>query len=167
MQVARLWAFFKPLMNILIVAASFVKLHLLASGLELMYICCEGILFSLLDFHELQVYMWIWALQSFSHNRSFMSSQDLFKVMAPMTSVHIKPHDFTLASLALFSLVRSVAVSMSVSQSSKLVESCSLKTGISCSKEFVRLDCFCAEHKVFVYCCITSLRGSAGGGGCG
>ena len=34
MWVARLWAFFKPLMNNLIVATSFVKLHLLASVLN-------------------------------------------------------------------------------------------------------------------------------------
>ena len=34
MWVARLWAFFKPSMNILMVAASFVKLHLLASVLK-------------------------------------------------------------------------------------------------------------------------------------
>ena len=34
MQVAILWAFLKPLINILIVAASFVKLHLLASVLN-------------------------------------------------------------------------------------------------------------------------------------
>ena len=32
--VARLWAFFKLLMNILMVAASFVKLHVLASVLN-------------------------------------------------------------------------------------------------------------------------------------
>ena len=84
--------------------------------------------------------------------------------MASVTSVHVKPHDFALAILTLFSLVRSAAVSMSVSQSSNLVESCSLKTAISCSKEFVRLDCFCVIHKVSVYCCITSLRGPAGAG---
>ena len=111
--------------------------------------------------------MWISALQSFSHNRSLMSSQDLFEVMASVTSVHVKPCDFALESLALLSLVRSVAISMSVSQASNLVESCSLKTGISCSKEFVRLDCFCMEDKVSVDCCITSPRGSAGAGGCG
>ena len=34
MQVIRLWAFFKALMNILIVAASLVNLHLLASVLN-------------------------------------------------------------------------------------------------------------------------------------
>ena len=111
--------------------------------------------------------MWILALHSFSLNKSFISSHDLFGVMASVTSVHIKPLDFILASIALLSLERSVAVSMSVSQSSNLVESCSFKTGISCSKEFVMLDYFCMEHKVSVYCHITSLRGSAGAGGYG
>ena len=104
--------------------------------------------------------MWILALQ-------IILSQDLFEVMASVTSVCVKPLDFALASLALLSLVRYAAVSMSVSQSSNLVESCSLKTCISCSKEFVRLDCFCVVHKVSVYCHITSLRGSAGAGGYG
>ena len=83
-----------------------------------------------------EVYVWISALQCFSLNRSFISSQDLFEVMASVTTLHVKPLDFTLASLALLSLVRFAAVSMSVSQSSNLVESCSLKTGMSCSKEF-------------------------------
>ena len=122
-----------------------------------MYIHCEGLLFLLLDVHE---------LQGVCVDIS-ISSQNLFEVMASVTSVCIKPLDCTLAILALLSLVRSAAVSMSVSQSSNLVESCSLKTGISCSKEFVRLDCFCVEHKVSVYCHIYSPRGSAGAGGCG
>ena len=39
------------------------------------------------------------------------------------------PLDFTLTSLDLLSLLRSATISMSVSQSSSLVESCSLKTG--------------------------------------
>ena len=51
--------------------------------------------------------------------------------MASVTNVHINPLDFTLVNLALLSLVRSAAISMSVSQSSGLVESCSLKTAIS------------------------------------
>ena len=167
MQVARLWAFFKPLMNILIVGTLFVKLHLLASVLN-QCTCTARDSFS----HcwipmNCKVYVWISALQSFNHNRFFMSSQDLFEVMASVTSVHVKPLDFSLATLALVSLVRSAAVSMLVSQSSNLVESCSLTTDISCSEEFVRLGCFCMVHKVSVYCCVTSLRGSAGTGGCG
>ena len=129
--------------------------------LESVHICCEGLFFLLLDLHEL------WGVcVDISHNRSFMSSQDLFEVMAYVTSVCINPLDFALVSLALLSLVRSAAISVSVSQSSNLVESCSLKTVISYSKEFVRLGCFCIEHKVSVYCHITSLRGSAGTGGC-
>ena len=96
-----------------------------------------------------------------------MSSQDLFEMMASVTSVNSKPLDFTLARLALLSLVRSDAISMSVSQSSNLVESYSLKTGISYSNKFVRLDCFYMVHKVSIYCHITSPRGSAGAGGCG
>ena len=76
----------------------------------------------------------------------------------------IKPQDFALVSLALLSLVRSAAVSMSRNQSSNLVESCSLKTGISCIKEFVRLYCFCVEHKVFVYWHNSSPGGSVGAG---
>ena len=167
MQVARLWASYKPLMNILIVATSFVKLHLLASILNQCTYAVRDSFSHCWISMNCKVYVWILALQSFSCNRSFISSQDLFEVMASVTSVCVKPHDFTLASLALLSLVRSAAVSMSKSQSSKLVESCSLKTGISCSKEFVRLDCFCVEHKISVYCCITSLRGSAGAGSCG
>ena len=166
MCVARLQAFFKPFMNIPIVAASFVKLHLLASVLNgCTYTARDSFSHCWISMNH-EVYMWILALQSLSHVRSFISSQDLFEVMASVTSMHIKPHDFTLASLLLLSLMMSAAISMSVSQSSNLVESCSLKTGISCSKEFVRLDCFCMEHKVSVYCCITSLRGSAGAGDC-
>ena len=133
MQVARLWAFFKPLMNMLIVATSLVKLHLLASvSNQCTYTARDSFSYCWISMNH-EVYMWISALKSFSHNRSFMSSQDLFELMASVTSVCIKPHDFTLARLALLSLVRSAAISMSVSQSSNLVESCSLKTGISCS----------------------------------
>ena len=154
-------------MNILIIATSFVKLHLLASALN----CCT---YAVRDSFShcwismnCNLYIWISTLQSFSLNRSFISSHDLLEVMAFVTSVHIKPHDFALASLAVLSLMRSTAISMSVSQSCNLVEAYSSKTGISCSKEFVRLDCFCMEHKVSVYCSITSPRGSAGAGGCG
>ena len=68
--------------------------------------------------------------------------------MASVTSVHINPLHFALVSLALLLLVRSCAVSMSVSQSSSSVELCLLKTVISCSNEFMRFDCFCVVHKV-------------------
>ena len=87
--------------------------------------------------------------------------------MASVTSVYINPLNFTLASLAPLSLVRSAAISMSVSQSSTLIELCSLKTGISFSNELMRFDCFCVVHKVSAYCCVTSLEGSTGVGGGG
>ena len=84
--------------------------------------------------------------------------------MASMTNVDVNPLDFALASLAVHSYVRSAAVSMSVSHSSNFVESCSLNTAMSCSNEFFRFVCFCVVHKVFVYCHITSLKGSVGVG---
>ena len=87
--------------------------------------------------------------------------------MASVTNVHVNPLNFALASLALLSLVRSAAVSMSINYSSSLVELCSLKTAISCSSEFIRFDCLCVVHKVSVYCHITSLRGLVGVGGDG
>ena len=80
--------------------------------------------------------------------------------MTSVTNVHINHLDFTLVSLALISLVRSVAVSMSISHSPSLVELCSLKTAMSCSSELVTSDCFCVVHKVSVYCCITFLKSS-------
>ena len=87
--------------------------------------------------------------------------------MACVTNVCVNPLNFALAILGLLSLVRSAAVSMSISHSSSLVELCSLKTAMSCSKGFVRLDCFCVLHKVSVNCHITSPKGSVGvcGGG--
>ena len=127
MQVARLWAFFKPLMNMLIVGASFMKLHLLASVLnQCTYAVRDSFSHCWISMNH-EVYVWILALQSFSHNRLFISSQDLFEVMASVTSVHIKPLDFTLANLSLLSLGRSAAISMSVSQSFNSVESCFIK----------------------------------------
>ena len=84
--------------------------------------------------------------------------------MTSVTSVHVNPLNLALVSLALLSLVRSAAVSMSINHSSSLVELCSLKTAISCSSELVRFNCFCVVHKVFVYCCIMSLKGSVGVG---
>ena len=104
-QVARLWAFFNSLMNILIVAASFVKFHLLASVLNwCTYAAMDSFSHCWISMNH-QVYVWISALQSFSLNRSFISSHDLFEVMASVNSVHVKPLDFALASLALLSLV--------------------------------------------------------------
>ena len=167
MQVVKLWTFLKPLMNILIVATSFMKLHLLASVLNwCTYAARDSLSHCWISMNH-EVHVWISALQCFSLNRSLISSHDLFEEITSMISVCIKPHDFTLASLALFSLVRSAAISMPMSQSSNLVESCSLKTGIFCNKEFVRLDYFCKEHKLSTYWHNTSPKGLAGAGGCG
>ena len=87
------------------------------------------------------------------------------KLMAFVTNVCVNPLDFALASLALLSFLRLATVSMSVSHSSNLVELCSLKTAILCSNEFVRFDCFCVVHKMFVYCHTTSPKGSVCVGG--
>ena len=104
------------------------------------------------------------ALQSLCHNKSFIPSQDLSKLMASVTNVHVNPLDCALASLAQVSFVRSAAVSMSLSHSSNFVELYSLKTAMSCSNELVRFVCFYVVHKVFVYCHITSPNGSVGVG---
>ena len=127
MWVAKLWAFFSPLMNILIAATSLVKLHLLASVLNQCTYAARDSFSHCWISMNCEVYVWISALQNFSLNKPFISFHDLFKGIASVTRVHIKPHDFALACLALLSLVRSAAISMPMSQSSNLVESCSLK----------------------------------------
>ena len=146
MWMAKMWMFFTPLMNILIVVASLVKLHLLAAVLNwCIYAATYSISCCWISIN-CEVYVWISALQSFTLHISFILSHGLFEEITSMTSVCTKPHDFALANLALLLLVRSTAPSMSRSQSNNLVESCSLKMGISCIKEFVRLDCICVEH---------------------
>ena len=108
MKVGRLWVFFNPLMKILMVAAWFIKMHLLASVLNWwMYTASDSFSCCWISMKcELQV--WISALQSFSCNKSFISSHHLSELMASVTNVHVTPLDFTLASLVLLSFVRSV-----------------------------------------------------------
>ena len=89
-------------------------------------------------------------LQSFSLNKSIISSQDLSEVMASVINVWVNPLDLALASLDLLSFVKSAAVSISVSQSSRFVAWCPLKIAMSCSKQIVRFVWFCVVHKVFV-----------------
>ena len=85
--VARLWAFFKPLMNIQIMDASFPKLHLLASVLkQCTYAVRDSFSHCCISMNH-DVYVGISALQSFNHNRSSMSSQDLFEVIASVTNM--------------------------------------------------------------------------------
>ena len=121
MCVAKLWAFFKPLMNILIVAASLMKLHLLAAVLnQCTYAARDSFSCCWISINH-EVYVWISPLQSFDLNRSFILSHDIFEEITSVNSVYIKPHHFALVSLALLLLVRSPAVSMSRSQSSNVV----------------------------------------------
>ena len=87
MWMARLWAFFKPLMYIPIVTASFVKLHLSASVLkQWMYTARDSFSHCWIS-RNCKVYMWISGLQSFSCNRCFVISHNLFEMMASVTSV--------------------------------------------------------------------------------
>ena len=166
-SVAKLWAFFKPLINILIIVTSLVKLHLFAAVLKWCIYAARDSFSHCWISMNCEVYVKTYALQSFSLSRSFISSHDLFEEIASVTSVCVKPCEFAFATLALLLLVRSTAISMSRGQSSNLVESSSFKTGISCITEFVRLDCFCVEHKGSMYWCNTSPKGSAGAGHCG
>ena len=93
-----------------------------------------------------------------------MSSHVSSQLMDSVTNVYVNPLDFALASLAWLSLVRSAAVSISVNHSSSFVESCSLKTAMSCSRELVRCVCFCTVYSVSMYWCTTSPNGSVGVG---
>ena len=86
------------------------KVASLSFHLELVDICCKGFLFSLPDFHEAQCVSMNISIAQLYTNRSFVSSQDLSKLMASVTNVHVNPLQFTLASLALLSLERSATV---------------------------------------------------------
>ena len=111
-----------------------------------------------------EVYVWIFVLHSLSHSKSLISSQDFPELIASITNVWVNPLDFAFASKAQLSFVRSAAVSISISKSSYFAESYSLKTAMSCSKEFDKFVCFCVVHKVSVYLHIISPRGSVGAG---
>ena len=104
-------------------------------------------------------------LQIFKWSKSLISSQHLSKLRASVINVQVKPLDLACASLVLLSLVKSAAVSTSTSQSSNYDELLPLKIVISCSSVFAKVVCFCAVHKVSVYCCSTSSRGSGGAEG--
>ena len=104
------------------------------------------------------------ALHSLSLSKALISSHVFSELIASVTNVHVNPFDFTLASLAQLSLVRSTAISISINHSSNFVESCSLKMTMFCSREFVRFVCFCAVHTVSMYWCTTSPNGCVGVG---
>ena len=97
-----------------------------------------------------------------------ISSQDLSELTASITKIWVNPLDLAFASLAQLSLVRSTAVSVSINQSSNFVESYSLNTAMSHSKELVRFVCYWVVHKVLMYWHTTSPKGLVGRGeGCG
>ena len=104
------------------------------------------------------------ALHSLSLSKSLISSQVFSELIASVTNVCVTPLDFALASFAQLSLVTSAAVSISINHLSNFVELHSLKMAMSCSREFVRLVCFCIVHRVSVYWHTTSPNGSVGDG---
>ena len=101
----------------------------------------------------------------FKQSKSLISSQFLSELGASDISDCIKPFDFAYASLVLLSLGKSEAVLISINQSSNCEESLPWNIGISWNRVFTKDVFFCAVHKVSVYCCRTSSRGSGGADG--
>ena len=143
MCVAKLWAFFNPFTKILIVAASFVKVHDLALVLNLWMQAARDSFSDCWMSTKHEVYVWMLALHSFSLSKSLISSQDLSDLITSMTNIQVSPLDLTFASLAQLSLVRCAAVSISVNHSSNILRLYSLNTVMSCSSELVRFICYC------------------------
>ena len=106
--------------------------------------------------------VWMSELQIFKWSKSLISSQHLPEVRASVISMWVKPFDLAWASLVLLSSIRLAAVSISTNQSSNCVESLLLKVGMSWIRVFAKMVYFWAEHKVSMYCCSTSSRGSGG-----
>ena len=75
--------------------------------------------------------VWMSELQIFKQSRSLISSLPLSKFIASDISMWLKPSDLACASLVLLSLVKLVAVSILINQSSNCVESLPLKIVIS------------------------------------
>ena len=99
-------------------------------------------------------------LQIFKWRESLISSQVLIELSASDISVCISPFDFACANLVLPLPVKLEAVLISMNQSFNCEESLPLKIVISWSKMFTKDIFFCAVHKLSVYCCQTSSRGS-------
>ena len=149
-------------MNMQIIAALLLKLHLLASLLNwCIYAARDSFSFCWISIKWLRD-VWMPELQIFKWRQSLISSQGLSEPSASDTSMCTSPFDFACANLVLLSPVKSEAVSISMNQSSNCKESLPLKIMISCSKVFTKDVFFCAVHKVFVYCCKTSSMGSCG-----
>ena len=152
--------FFKPFKKILMVAASLLNLHLLASCLNLwIYVANDSLSVCWISIKWL-IEVWISAFDIFRWRESLISSQFFCAVSALEIKILTNPFDFACANLVLLSPVNSEAVSMSVSQSSSCEESCPFNVGISCNKELSRDVFFCAVHKVSVCLSNTFSMGS-------
>ena len=108
--------------------------------------------------------VWISELQIFKWSKSLIFSQFLPRVRASIIKVCVKPFDLASASLVLLSSVRLATVSISTNQSSvsnhyhwRLVYS-----GLVYLQNWVF---FWAVHRVSMYCCSTSSRGSSSADG--
>ena len=124
-------------MNIQIVAALLLKLHLLASLLkQCIYAAKDSFSFCWISIKWLTD-VWMSELQIFKYRASFISSQAL-NLVASDISVCISPFDLACANLVLLLPFKSEAVSISMNQSSNCEELLLLKIGISCSKVFTK-----------------------------
>ena len=144
-------AFFNPLRKILMVAASLLNLHLLASHLNLWtYVANDSLSVCWMSINWL-IEVWMSAFDIFRHRESLLSSKLFCAINTSVIKVLTNPLDFAWANLVLLSFVNSDAVSISVSQSSSCEESCPFNMGISCNKELSKDVFFCTIHKVSVY----------------
>ena len=160
--VAIVCAFFRPLRKILMVVASLLNLHLLASHLNLWtYAAKDSLSVCWMSMKRL-IDVWMSAFDIFNWRESLISSQVFCAVKASDIKLLTNPFYFACAILVLLSSVNSEALSMSVSQSSNCEECCPFNVGISCNKELSRDVFFCAVHKVSVYLSNTSSVGCDG-----
>ena len=142
--------FFSPLRKILMVVASLSNLHLLASLLNLWtYVANDSLSVCWMAMNWL-IEVWMSTFVIFKWRESLISSQLLCAIKASDINVLTSPRDLAWANLVLLSFVNSVAVSISVNQSSSCEESCPFKMGMSCNKVFSKDVFFCAVHKVSV-----------------
>ena len=93
MHIAKLWAFFNSLTKIQMVVASFVKLHHLASVLNLWMYAARNSFSCCWISMKCEVYAWILAMQSLSCSKSFILSKDLSELIAFITNVWVNPLD--------------------------------------------------------------------------
>ena len=126
---------FGPLRNILIVVASLLNLHLLASHLNQWTYAAKDSLSDCWMSIKWLIDVWMSAFEIFKQRESLISSQVFCEVKASDINVLTSPLDFACANLVLLSPVNSEAVSISVSQSSNCEQSCPFNVGISCNKE--------------------------------